>query len=735
MKSGKMLLQVLLSMALVLSLIVPAPAVGASGAGPPPDDRSISHLAADSSSVFSAMTLNTPEAKVTPMVTAGGKHIVGLKSDGTVIAVGDNYDDQCNVGGWTEIIQVAASSLHTVGLKTDGTVVAVGYNNEGQCNVGGWTGITQVATGNLHTVGLKSDGTVVTVGKNWDGECDVGDWTGITQVAASNLHTVGLKADGTVVAVGDNGYRQCNVGGWGNITQVAASSRHTVGLKSDGTVVAAGENYSGQCDVEDWTDIVQVASGRWHTMGLRSDGSVVAVGDDRDGRRDVEDWTDIVQVAAGLSHTVGLKSDRTVVAVGYNDDGRCDVSGWTDIVQVAAGMYHTVGLKSDGTVVTVGSNDYGQRYVGGWTDIVQVVADAYHTVGLKSDGTVVAVGENDNSQCEVSGWTDITQIAACLYHTVGLQSDGTVVAAGPWTELARWNLVLALPSQCTLFISSTAGGSVITPGEQTFVYEEGTVVDLLAEPQEGYHFVNWIGDVDTISDVTAAAANITMDEAYAITANFESEAQEDQAGISAGDWIKIEYEITGWPAGQPHPEWLELEFLSVERTSASVKVTMGMSDGTEQSDTVPVDLGGGGGEAFGLAGFIIPPDLRRGDSVYFSGYGDVTIEGETTRTYAGARRRVVYASFSQLVPPQSEVQLSYYWDKETGVMVEASTTWEDVTATAKAIETNMWEATTTRMPWWLWIIVVVAVAVVAFVVYRLRKRKTQAIPTTPPDGN
>jgi hypothetical protein len=166
-------------------------------------------------------------------------------------------------------------------------------------------------------------------------------------------------------------------------------------------------------------------------------------------------------------------------------------------------------------------------------------------------------------------------------------------------------------------------------------------------------------------------------------------------------------------------------------------VTMGMSDGAEQSDTVPVDLGEGGGGAFGLAGFVIPPDLRRGDSVYFSGYGDVTIEGETTRTYAGARRTVVYASFSQSVPPESEVQLSYYWDKETGVMVEASTIWENVTATGKVTETNMWEAGTPAggMPWWLWVIIAVAIAGAAFAVYRLRKRKTSTAPAPPSEGN
>jgi len=101
------------------------------------------------------------ELEYTPMVAAGEDHTVGLKSDGTVVAVGDNSRGQCDVGGWTDIVQVAAGGYHTVGLKTDGTLVAVGSNYSGKCDVGGWTGITQVAAGTTHTVGLKSDGTVV----------------------------------------------------------------------------------------------------------------------------------------------------------------------------------------------------------------------------------------------------------------------------------------------------------------------------------------------------------------------------------------------------------------------------------------------------------------------------------------------------------------------------------------------------------------------------------------------
>ena len=37
-----------------------------------------------------------------------------------------------------DIIQVAAGLGHTVGVKSDGTLVAVGWNGDGQCDVGDW---------------------------------------------------------------------------------------------------------------------------------------------------------------------------------------------------------------------------------------------------------------------------------------------------------------------------------------------------------------------------------------------------------------------------------------------------------------------------------------------------------------------------------------------------------------------------------------------------------------------
>ena len=313
------------------------------------------------------------------------------------------------------------------------------------------------------------------------------------------------------------------------------------------------------------------------------------------------------------------------------------------------------------------------------------------------------------------GRKKIFALAAILVLTLMVAFPSTGLLAGENNTDA---IHLSTTENYALSINSTEGGSVTTPGEGTFNYTTGTIVDLLATPDAGYRFVNWTGDVDTIADVNAAATNVTIDGDYSITANFMG-VEGGDVGIKAGDWIKLQYTFTGWPAGQSYPEWLKFEFLSVNGTIANMRFTQRISDGTEQSDNATIDVVSGS-EVPGLAGIVISANLTTGDSAYIVGYGNVTIESEATRTYAGANRTVVCASFTQ-----NGTQATYCWDKLTGVMVELSSTSPGITGTLRAAETNMWESeevTTTQMPWWPWIIV--GVVAVGLVIFFLRKRGT-----------
>jgi Divergent InlB B-repeat domain/The GLUG motif len=76
------------------------------------------------------------------------------------------------------------------------------------------------------------------------------------------------------------------------------------------------------------------------------------------------------------------------------------------------------------------------------------------------------------------------------------------------------------PTQYTLSISCTSGGTVIHPGIGTFTYPAGAVVLLEAGPSEGYGFTHWSGNVSTVSDVNSVTTSIIMNGHYLITANF-----------------------------------------------------------------------------------------------------------------------------------------------------------------------------------------------------------------------
>ena len=317
-------------------------------------------------------------------IAASSNITVGLKKDGTVITVGDNYKGRCDTQDWSDIIAVSAH-WHTVGLKKDGTVVAIGYNEKGQCNTQNLRDIVAVSAGADCTVGLKKDGTVVAVGDNWKDKCDTQDWSDIIAVSAGGL-TVG----------------------------------HIVGVKKDGTVVAAGINYKGSCDTQSWRDIIAVSAGQSHTVGLKEYGTVVAVGDNKYGQCNTQDWRDIVAISAGSFYTVGLKKDGTVIAVGENSCSQCDTQNWRDIIAVSAGESHTVGLKKDGTVITVGNNNTNQCDTKKWRDIGPATYDNELPDEIKNMNNDVTVDkeiqhialDNDNKQStrEIPDKTDIMVI-------------------------------------------------------------------------------------------------------------------------------------------------------------------------------------------------------------------------------------------------------------------------------------------------------------------------------------
>jgi len=103
-------------------------------------------------------------------------------------------------------------------------------------------------------------------------------------------------------------------------------------------------------------------------------------------------------------------------------------------------------------------------------------------------------------------------------------SEIIIAVSGNYSIMARFEV--ATPVRYILAIMGTPGGSVVSPGEGTFTYDAGTVVNLVARAASGYKFSKWSGNVDTIANVNATSTNITMsgNQSYIlICANFREE--------------------------------------------------------------------------------------------------------------------------------------------------------------------------------------------------------------------
>jgi hypothetical protein len=147
---------------------------------------------------------------------------------------------------------------------------------------------------------------------------------------------------------------------------------------------------------------------------------------------------------------------------------------------------------------------------------------AHYTDGVSS------LSSNNIGSCRIH--------SACRMLAAASEDPGafTIPTSEEWVAFT----IAVRPASNNLSISSTEGGSVTEPGEGMFTYDEGTVVDLIATPSEGYRFVEWTGDVGTIADVYAATTSITMNGDYSITAEFVKQYDLTTSSMEGGSVIE-----------------------------------------------------------------------------------------------------------------------------------------------------------------------------------------------------
>jgi len=146
------------------------------------------------------------------------------------------------------------------------------------------------------------------------------------------------------------------------------------------------------------------------------------------------------------------------------------------------------------------------------------------TISSTEGGSVITPGEGILTYDEGTD-VDLVAVAEEGYRFVNWSGDVSSIAdlnaaSISVTMNGDYSIAANFIAQYVLTIDSTDGGEVTAPGEGTFTYDTGAVVVLVAEPEEGYKFVNWTGDVATVANTTLASTTIMMDDDCAVTANF-----------------------------------------------------------------------------------------------------------------------------------------------------------------------------------------------------------------------
>jgi hypothetical protein len=310
-------------------------------------------------------------------ISVGGYHSCGLKTDGTIICWGRNFNGQASPPPGLIAVKLSAGHNHTCALKADETVVCWGDNSQGQRNVPAGLLASQVGAGAAHTCAVKTDSSVV---------C----W-GVTS-AVDNKGQISVPAGLTGVA------------------EVASGLDHTCALKTDKTVICWGDNGSGQRNVPAGT-AADYLSGRWlHICAVKPGGTPSCWG--HGALAALPAGIVASQISPGNAHNCALKIDATVTCWGYGGQplpeawaqfGQTTVpAGLSSVAQVSSGGFHTCALRTDGTVVCWGLNENGQSSVPSGLNLIArgkglTSSCGHQLTGVAFDGTYYYVAEGQFS--------------------------------------------------------------------------------------------------------------------------------------------------------------------------------------------------------------------------------------------------------------------------------------------------------------------------------------------------
>jgi len=183
---------------------------------------------------------------------------------------------------------------------------------------------------------------------------------------------------------------------------------------------------------------------------------------------------------------------------------------WSGDVADSGSASTTVTIDADKTVTA----NFSQIGVTNYTLTISVNGNGSTSPAagnyIYAEGTVVDISATPDEGWQFDGWSGDVADSGSASTTVTMNSNKTVGANFSLIPIPIYTL--------TILVN---GSGDTTPAVGKYVYEEGTVVDISATPDEGWQFDGWSGDV---ADPGSASTSVIMDADKTVTAIFIEQA-------------------------------------------------------------------------------------------------------------------------------------------------------------------------------------------------------------------
>lgn len=434
-------------------------------------------------------------------LSAGSSHVLGLTSDRSVVAGGDNTNGQINLPSVAagNARAVAAGGAHSLAIIDD-SVVAWGSDSAQQSQAPASTssGIIAIAAGDSHSLALRGS-EVIAWGDNTSGQATPpGDNAGFSAIAAGARHSLALKA-GVVIAWGSNASGQTAVpaSAQSGVTAVAAGGNNSLALRDGGEVIAWGDASTGVTNVPAAlsSGVTAIAVGDGHALAIKN-GAVYAWGMNTQGQSIVpaEASADVQVIAAAAGNSFALRAtplaptnvqaaatSETTITVSWAPVARSGtpVDFYRVSAQVVAGEISPASI----TTTSVDDSTTGVSLIlPGVTPgaILRVTVSAHNLVGLGQSSQPISaripvVPTQVRSLVATSGNGAVT---------VSWQppaDDGGSPVVGYYYRVDEG--VWTLQSATTLSLTGLANGSAVTVGVRAANdLGQGTITSVTATP-------------------------------------------------------------------------------------------------------------------------------------------------------------------------------------------------------------------------------------------------------------